>query len=139
MAEFRDASLEKLTQAKKSLERYVGTKHQAASEGVEIDNEYIERGYRINHNSCCSAVKSIGSCHNETVNVWSHLGGAIFFLLIMCSLAFFMPSRQFEFNSHLQFTYRADQEAIVGYVCKPTLLLDSSDLSCFLAANNQQY
>ena len=27
MAEFRDASLEKLTQAKKSIERYIGTKH----------------------------------------------------------------------------------------------------------------
>lgn len=40
-----------------------------------IDNEYIQRGYRINFNTKRSLCKSLFMLHNESVNVWSHLIG----------------------------------------------------------------
>ena len=46
-------------------------------------NEYIKNGYRLNCNSFSSAVKSIFNFHNETVNVWSHLLGAVLFLILI--------------------------------------------------------
>ena len=87
MKEFSQASLEKLQEAGKKIKRFIGTKSEAMVHTPHIvDNEYIHNGYRINHNSCCGAFLSIGTCHNETINVWSHLGGAEFFLLLLCSL-----------------------------------------------------
>jgi hypothetical protein len=41
---------------------------------------YILRGYRLNHNSFWLALKSLFSYHNESVNTWSHLIGALFFI-----------------------------------------------------------
>lgn len=43
------------------------------------DNEAIRRGYRPRL-SCRGAVKSLFSCHNESVNVYSHLVGSVLFI-----------------------------------------------------------
>ena len=49
-----------------------------------VDNEFIRRGYRIGYNkSIKSIMKSLFQFHNESVNVWSHLFGMIFFGTIM--------------------------------------------------------
>lgn len=48
------------------------------------DNEYILSGYRCGCHGPGQAAKSLFMWHNETVNVWSHLLGAIvFFILII--------------------------------------------------------
>lgn len=41
------------------------------------DNHYITSGYRPATNSYNKSFASIGYIHNETVNIWSHLIGAI--------------------------------------------------------------
>jgi len=48
-----------------------------------IDNDYIIRGYRIGFHSCWKSTKSLCMCHNETVNVWSHLIGALITILFI--------------------------------------------------------
>jgi adiponectin receptor len=46
------------------------------------DNEYIHTGYRINFNSPRKIFRSLFMPHNELVNVWTHLIGAILFLIL---------------------------------------------------------
>lgn len=48
-----------------------------------IDNEYIWRGYRIGFNTHSKIIRSLFILHNESVNVWSHLIGAICFVLLI--------------------------------------------------------
>ena len=46
------------------------------------DNKYIRKGYRGWNRSCIYYIKSIFKWHNETLNIWSHLLGAIIFILL---------------------------------------------------------
>ena len=46
------------------------------------DNEYIEKGYRLNFSSTRKIFKSLFMVHNESVNVWSHLIGVFLFFSI---------------------------------------------------------
>jgi adiponectin receptor len=41
------------------------------------DNAYITSGYRADRNSYASSARSVFRLHNETVNIWSHLLGAL--------------------------------------------------------------
>ncbi|KXT05511.1 hypothetical protein AC578_3692 [Pseudocercospora eumusae] len=41
------------------------------------DNHFIHSGYRPPSNSYAKSAASIGSWHNETVNIWTHLIGAL--------------------------------------------------------------
>jgi len=55
LTHIKDAGLEQLEAAKhklKKLKSFIGTKKEAEDHGTAIDNEYIVRGYRINHNTC---------------------------------------------------------------------------------------
>ncbi|KAK0621755.1 hemolysin-III related-domain-containing protein [Bombardia bombarda] len=45
------------------------------------DNAYIHSGYRATSNSYYRSFLSLGYLHNETVNIWSHLLGAIGFTI----------------------------------------------------------
>lgn len=47
------------------------------------DNSYIQRGYRPASNSYQKSAASLGYLHNESVNIWTHLIGA----LLACSTA----------------------------------------------------
>jgi hypothetical protein len=47
------------------------------------DNEFILRGYRVNFHTCETIAKSLCLCHNETVNVWTHLVGALFTMILI--------------------------------------------------------
>ena len=46
-------------------------------------NEYIKKGYRINCNSIYKSIKSLFIIHNESINIWSHLLGSIFFIFLI--------------------------------------------------------
>lgn len=60
------------------LRGFVGTATEAPLNLV--DNEFIRRGYRIGyHGSVKSIFMSLFQMHNESVNVWSHLLGMVFF------------------------------------------------------------
>ena len=48
-----------------------------------IDNDHIKKGYRVNFNSFCCLLKSLFQWHNETINVWSHLLGALLIIVLV--------------------------------------------------------
>jgi len=60
---------------------YVG--HVDDAPGFSRDNEFILRGYRVNFHTCETIAKSLCLCHNETVNVWTHLVGALFTMVLI--------------------------------------------------------
>ena len=62
-------------------EPYVGPVEEA--EDFTVDNQFLLRGYRIRHATCMSIWKSLFTCHNEFINVWSHIIGVSIFLIIL--------------------------------------------------------
>jgi adiponectin receptor len=62
-------------------EHYIG--HFDEAHHFIKDNDYIHHGYRINFHSCGKILKSLCMCHNETVNIWTHLFGALFVSLLI--------------------------------------------------------
>ena len=58
------------------------------------DNEYIREGYILNCNTFKRTLRSLLMIHNETVNVWSHLVGAIFFLFLIWYTTIFITNLQ---------------------------------------------
>ena len=61
------------------------------------DNEYIKRGYLLYCDSIFKAFKSLFCLHNESINVWSHLLGAIFFIFLICYTAIFITNYKTQF------------------------------------------
>ena len=61
-----------------------------------LDNEYIHTGYRLYFNTTQKILKSVFLLHNETVNIWTHLIGTIFFTFI---LFYFIFSTDYSANS----------------------------------------
>ena len=53
------------------------------AESHQTGNRHILRGYRINFKSAKSLIKSIFMVHNESINIWSHLLGALLFVLLL--------------------------------------------------------
>jgi adiponectin receptor len=51
-----------------------------------LKDQYIKKGYRINFSSKKDVVKSLFMWHNELINIWTHLIGAI----IIISLIFYL-------------------------------------------------
>jgi len=45
------------------------------------DNAFIRSGYRAESNSYAGSFRSLGWLHNESVNIWSHLLGAVCFFV----------------------------------------------------------
>jgi hypothetical protein len=56
------------------------------------DNEFIHSGYRINFDSYWKILKSLFVLHNEFVNVWSHILGALFVVLLILYTALYIKS-----------------------------------------------
>ena len=61
-------------------------------------NVDIKTGYRLNCNTLYKATKSLFMLHNETVNVWSHLFGAIFFIFLILYTSYFITNYKTQFN-----------------------------------------
>lgn len=48
------------------------------------DNEFIKSRYRLDYETNCEVLSTAFKCHNETVNVWTHLiGSMIMFILAL--------------------------------------------------------
>jgi Haemolysin-III related len=59
------------------------------------DNEFLITGYRVNFKRKRDLLKSLFSLHNETLNIWSHLLGALLFIGFIVKLAvWFNHSKQ---------------------------------------------
>ena len=54
------------------------------------ENEYIQNGYVINCTSFKKALRCLFKFHNETINTWTHLLGAIFFICLIFYTLFFV-------------------------------------------------
>ena len=63
------------------------------------DNEFIRKGYRIHFNTFKSIIKSLFICHNESMNVWSHLIGVILFICFIAYISIYVTPR-FVFPSY---------------------------------------
>ncbi len=58
------------------------------------DNEFIHSGYRINFDSYWKIFKSLFVLHNEFVNVWSHILGALFVVILILYTTFYIKSHK---------------------------------------------
>ena len=63
------------------MEPYIGDVDDPNLEEYIKDNPYMRKGYRIGFSTYGDAANSFFMLHNESLNVWSHFLGAIFFLL----------------------------------------------------------
>jgi len=71
---------------KEKIQEYIG--HVKFVPDFVKDNPFIFTGYRINFNTPKKVLKSLFMLHNELVNVWTHLGGAIALIIICIVLCF---------------------------------------------------
>lgn len=65
---------------KKVLEPYIGDIDDPNIDDFVVDNLYLKTGFRIGMNTYKQAARSLFMVHNETMNIWSHLLGALSFL-----------------------------------------------------------
>ena len=56
------------------------------------DNEYITTGYLLNCTTFKKTFKSLFMCHNETINIWTHIFGALFFLFLIFYTSIFITN-----------------------------------------------
>ncbi|CAI2363813.1 unnamed protein product [Moneuplotes crassus] len=64
---------------------FIGT-YEEADEYLK-DNPEIRTGYRIGYSDFCIIMRSLFICHNETVNIWTHLLGFLGFFCIIFYIA----------------------------------------------------
>ena len=57
-------------------------------------NESIKTGYRLNCNTLSKAFKSLFILHNESVNIWTHLLGSLFFIFLIWYTAKFIINKK---------------------------------------------
>jgi hypothetical protein len=89
MSEYEQKEDKKLRRPSKAA--YVGRWEEAPQHTQ--DNEYIRGGYRINCDSMQKIVRSLFTLHNESLNVWTHLCGAIFFVCLITYVAVWISPR----------------------------------------------
>ena len=77
----------KLSNRQKGLP-YLGPKNEAPD--WETDGYWIETNWRINYDTHEKCLKTVFMWHNETVNVWSHLLGCIFFGSLLIWISFYL-------------------------------------------------
>lgn len=84
------------------------------------DNEYIKKGYIINCTSFKKALRCIFMFHNETMNTWTHLLGAIFFIFLFFYTIFFITNFKIQFNIVKQDISLAEQKSLILYELSPS-------------------
>ena len=88
-----------LEMTKTKVRAYIGRAEEA--EDYVVDNEYIQRGYRINHDTNGRVFKSLFTWHNETVNIWSHCLGVLMFIIFLLGLLIWVVPSQLDFATEL--------------------------------------
>ena len=78
----RPSATEVITDAAKSLEKKIENALTVLWDDLsswQQDNHYIQSGYRPASASFRKSFASLGYLHNESVNIYSHFGGAVIF------------------------------------------------------------
>ena len=86
------------------------------------DNEYITTGYLLNCTSFKKTFKSLFMCHNETVNIWTHLFGAIFFFFLVFYTSIFISNYQSQINEIKRDINEIEDKAKFLYKESPSLM-----------------
>ncbi|KAI1324963.1 hemolysin-III channel protein-like protein Izh2 [Xylariaceae sp. FL0255] len=89
-----------------------------------VQDPFIIRGYRKQQDSYTGCFQSLWSIHNETVNIWSHLGSGILFSIVAAWTWSTFPTRR-DGNEEAK---RADLIAIQAYLLGATVC-------CFFSAS----
>lgn len=84
-------------------------------------NEYIRKGYRLNCNTILKASKSLFMIHNESVNIWSHLLGAILFIFLICYTSIFISNFKSQIKNIKNYLYEIEKE----YTKLPKIIEDN--------------
>ena len=75
------------------IEPYIGNLDDPNLDDFVKDNKHIKTGYRICFHTYWEAARTLFMIHNETLNVWSHLIGALFFsFLVFYVLIYLHPT-----------------------------------------------
>ena len=83
--------------SEKELPMRLGT-YEEAPKFIQ-DNEYLKNGYLLNCNTFKKILKSFLMLHNESVNILSHLLGAIFFFLLIWYTTFFITNSKTQISN----------------------------------------
>ena len=83
--------------SEKELPMRLGT-YEEAPKFIQ-DNEYLKNGYLLNCNTFKKIFKSFLILHNESVNILSHLFGAIFFFLLIWYTTFFITNSKTQISN----------------------------------------
>ena len=67
------------------------------------DNEYIRTGYLINCNSFKKVFSSLIKCHNETMNVWTHLLGTLIAIILIFYTSIFISTNSGKFLNYFNY------------------------------------
>ena len=92
-SDMSDKISERYSEIQTQVKAYIGTIDNVPEH--QMDNRFILRGYRINHDTVRSLCRSLFTCHNEFVNVWSHIGGVFVFLSLLVTLCIVVLPNQF--------------------------------------------
>ena len=93
------------------------------------DNKHIIRGYRSWNRNYLYYLKSILKCHNETLNIWTHLLGSIIFI--------FLTIYTFRYNFNLYSEYLGDTISMFLFLFSSiTCFSLSSLMHCFYPKSN---
>lgn len=90
---------------------YIGTIHEAPQ--YVKDNQHITGGYRINFNTPKKIFRTLFMAHNETVNIWTHLAGAIVVLCVVIYVIFFLSPYVMTSENKTQIVEFLDNSTIV--------------------------
>ncbi len=103
-----------------------------------LGNDYLLYGYRINFNTPELTYKSFFMLHNESVNVWSHFCGAVFFaFLIFYVLLNLQPTSLHGSDLLTRWALDFDQGRFDNVTC-PALSDFRSDLSAEKCSLNSE-
>ena len=75
----------------------IGTFNQSPS--YKRKNEFIKYGYLLNCNTAKKTFKSLFMIHNETINIWSHLLGAVLFLFLIWYTFYYITCYNSQINT----------------------------------------
>lgn len=67
-----------------------------------IDNEYIKGGYRLYFTNFKELVNSLFMWHNETINVWTHLLGALMVICLIFYTGLYIQSNRQRIITNLE-------------------------------------
>lgn len=83
-----------------------------------IDNEYIKSGYRLYFSNFKELLRSLFMWHNETINVWTHLLGALMVIFLIFYTGFYITSNKERIMINLEAFQSESQQFFEDYASR---------------------